>query len=150
MNRAKNIKDLLDRFFDGDTTLKEEDTLRSFFNEKNIDPSLLKYRSLFNYYSEERDKIFKHQANTPKINTPLVIRRVSYFAAAAAVIAMFFILFEKELSTKETIELTLDGVKIENCDAAISLAQINLDKLNAISTKIDSGNESLDDLQRIK
>ena len=45
----KYISQLLDRYWQGETTLEEEQILRSFFSQLCIPEELQKYRSLFIY-----------------------------------------------------------------------------------------------------
>ncbi|MDO5447053.1 MAG: pyruvate ferredoxin oxidoreductase [Prevotellaceae bacterium] len=45
----KYIEQLLERYWDCQTTLDEEEILRAFFNQEDIPARLLKYRSLFAY-----------------------------------------------------------------------------------------------------
>ena len=47
-----NIKKLLDRFYAGETTLKEEDLLREFFLQDEVPESLKAEQLQFNLYVE--------------------------------------------------------------------------------------------------
>lgn len=50
----KYISQLLDRYWQGETTLEEEQILRSFFSQLCIPEELQKYRSLFIYEQTEK------------------------------------------------------------------------------------------------
>ena len=43
----KYIEQLLERYWDCETTNEEESILRTFFSQKDVPARLLKYRSLF-------------------------------------------------------------------------------------------------------
>lgn len=45
----KYIEQLVDRYFDGETTLEEEQILRSFFRQENVPTQLKAYQDLFRY-----------------------------------------------------------------------------------------------------
>ena len=45
----KYIEQLLERYWNCETTLEEEDILRTFFSQKEVPAHLLRYRSLFTY-----------------------------------------------------------------------------------------------------
>lgn len=45
----KYIEQLLERYWQCETTLEEENILRTFFSQENIPVSLLRYKSLFSY-----------------------------------------------------------------------------------------------------
>jgi hypothetical protein len=49
----KYINQLLERYFECQTTLEEEAILRAFFSQEDIPASLLPYRNLFVYEAEE-------------------------------------------------------------------------------------------------
>lgn len=49
----KYIEQLLERYWECQTTLEEEDILRTFFSQKDVPASLLKYRELFAYEQSE-------------------------------------------------------------------------------------------------
>lgn len=49
----KYIEQLLDSYWNGETSLEEENILRTFFSQDNIPGNLLKYQDLFVYEREE-------------------------------------------------------------------------------------------------
>lgn len=50
----KYIEQLLERYWQCETSLEEEDILRSFFSQKDVPVSLLPYKDLFTYEQAER------------------------------------------------------------------------------------------------
>ena len=52
----KYINQLLNKYWEGATTLEEENILRSFFSQKDVPGSLIQFRPLFVY--EQEDKTF--------------------------------------------------------------------------------------------
>ena len=49
----KYINQLLNRYWEGETSLEEEDILRAFFSQDNIPTELMRYKSLFSYEADE-------------------------------------------------------------------------------------------------
>lgn len=49
----KYIEQLLERYWNGETSLEEEQILRTFFSQKDVPAGLLKYRDLFLYEAAE-------------------------------------------------------------------------------------------------
>ncbi len=49
------IEQLLDRYWEGRTTLEEEQILRSFFSQPDIPEDMRRYAPLFRYETEEKD-----------------------------------------------------------------------------------------------
>jgi len=94
------IKELLDRYYEGETTDAEEQRLREYFTSDEVDDELQHYRSIFAYlkHEGERHSVFtRHSAldAEPPKNSPQIIRRLRvkpamtrvkwWYAAAAAV-----------------------------------------------------------------
>ena len=49
----KYIEQLLERYFQCETTLKEEDILRTFFSQEDVPVWLTKYKALFSYEAQQ-------------------------------------------------------------------------------------------------
>ncbi len=98
----KYIEQLLERYWNCETSIEEEQILRTFFRQKEIPAHLLRYRPLFAYVEKEHEvglgKEFDEQvlaktgATTVKA-THLTLRRrfMPLFKAAAALVLLFTI-----------------------------------------------------------
>ena len=53
----KYIEQLLERYFQCETTLKEEDILRTFFSQEDVPVWLMKYQALFSYEAQEEQSL---------------------------------------------------------------------------------------------
>lgn len=51
----KNINQLLEKYWEGETSIQEEETLKQYFNNGNVAKELLPYQPLFQYFKEEQD-----------------------------------------------------------------------------------------------
>ncbi|GHV57404.1 hypothetical protein FACS1894182_06140 [Bacteroidia bacterium] len=83
MKDYTNIQELIDKYFEGLTSLKEEETLREYFRGRDIPEEWKAYQPLFRYFSEERQKTEKKQ------RIPRSIRLWMSVAAAACVLLFF-------------------------------------------------------------
>ena len=52
----KYIEQLLERYWNCETSLEEEQILRSFFRQKEVPAHLLRYKQLFAYQDVEKEK----------------------------------------------------------------------------------------------
>lgn len=52
----KYIEQLLERYWNCDTSLEEEQILRSFFRQKEVPAHLLRYKALFAYQEAEKER----------------------------------------------------------------------------------------------
>lgn len=98
----KYIEQLLERYWQCETTLQEENILRSFFSQEDVPVWLLKYKSLFDATAqkeqplgEEFDKrilAMTEQQKTVKARTISMTQRLMPLFKAAAVIAIILTL----------------------------------------------------------
>lgn len=91
----KYIEQLLERYWQGETTLQEENILRSFFSQLDIPEHLQKYKALFTYEKEEAlgddfdTRILEMIGEgEPKAKTVTLISRLTPLFKAAAVVAI--------------------------------------------------------------
>lgn len=65
-----NIEKLLQKYLDAETTIAEENTLRTYFLSKQVAPHLREYKVLFEYFSISKQEIHTKplQLNTKKTN----------------------------------------------------------------------------------
>ena len=101
----KYIEQLLERYWDCETTNEEESILRTFFSQKDVPARLLKYRSLFEYQKQAASEaplgddfdqkvltaIYEDIEDSPKVVKAKVVSFGSYLKPlfkAAAVVAM--------------------------------------------------------------
>ena len=52
---TNDIQRLLDRYFDGETSLTEEQRLRDYFNGPDVAPEVAHFQSLFQFYTAEQE-----------------------------------------------------------------------------------------------
>ena len=95
----KYIEQLLERYWQGETTLQEENILRSFFSQPDIPESLQKYSVLFACEKEEPlgddfdTRILEIIGeNEPKAKTVTLISRLKPLFKAAAIVAIILTL----------------------------------------------------------
>lgn len=100
----KYIKQLLDRYWKCETSLAEEDILRTFFSQSTVPSELLRYRELFVYeqfnkkadvLGDDFDERILSMIDEPalvKARTITMTQRLKPFFKAAAVVAIFLTL----------------------------------------------------------
>jgi hypothetical protein len=94
----KYIEQLLERYFQCETTLKEEEILRSFFTQEDVPVWLTKYQTLFTYEAQKEqllDKDFDEriltmieQGEPVKARVVTLTQRLMPLLKAAAVVAV--------------------------------------------------------------
>lgn len=68
MITTEDIRKMVDRFFDGETTLDEEKMLYAYFDSEEVDPTLLHYKRMFrDFYALPFDKSTNLEINKASI-----------------------------------------------------------------------------------
>ena len=150
----KEVHILLQRYFEGATSLNEERELQCYFSEGNIPDSLKAYRPMFAFFAVER-------AVEPPAQKPMARTiRMNWIIATgiAASIAILFMLSLPKMQNDNYVYL-VDGQRIYDETAAIALAENKLQLLaesmqkahNSMSTfdKVQGSNQSLQQLSKI-
>ena len=95
-----NIDGLLNKYFEGETTLEEERMLRAYFNQDNLPEHLKEFAPMFNYIEDERValEVLKEISDASPALTvtkkrKAILSKSLYISAVAAacIIAVFFL-----------------------------------------------------------
>jgi len=129
-----NIEDLLKKYVDAKTTIKEETRLRQFFSQDIIPSHLADYKALFNYFESKKSERFTKDLpiKSRKINW----KRLSVAASVAVLIAFYVI------DTNTQKKLTNKQVKQE--------FRITQNALNRISKNLQQGNLAIAQLDEFE
>lgn len=122
-----NIERLLVKYENAETTLKEEDALRTYFASNKVAPDLKEYQLLFNYFKSNTDKTY-----TKKIILNTKIINNNWRMVAASLILL--------LGTYSGLHIINEYN--EKKQAAENLAQIT-NVLKLVSTSLNKGNQAL-------
>ncbi|MDR2622130.1 MAG: hypothetical protein LBC48_06065 [Dysgonamonadaceae bacterium] len=109
---CKDVEILMEKYFEGLTSLEEEQTLRDYFQREDVQPEWEMYRNMFRYFTSERER--KNQmisSSRPQVKR-ILLRWGSIAAAACLLLAVSLRLF---LNTgeawAETSQAYIDGKK---------------------------------------
>lgn len=110
---SRQTEKLLERYFNGETSLEDEKNLREFFQRKDIPPHLLSLKAQFEYFADEHNheyldesfdnKIIEEISKEEKLHIRTVRRRYLYTASgiAASILIILSIFFQFDpLSSK--------------------------------------------------
>ncbi len=148
-----NIKDLVEKYWAGETDLQEESTLKTYFSSADVHPSLTQYKPLFSYFQEAKKEVsldsieaavmeqIQHKA-VPTKTKVISLGRIMKVAAAVAVLmgATFFLYNQMgssgtQMADSERVR-TLDEEN-ESLEAYLELKAA----LALVSNKIDDGKQ---------
>jgi hypothetical protein len=165
---VEKINSLLQKYFDGDTSLEEEKILRGYFSSDRVDPQLAKYTPLFRFIDEEKRVEInatlagKIEAIAPKTSPKMppkmtVVKGGNWWKMAAAiaflVVGSWAVVKQFEL-TKTPYIAQKGKAKVivfdENSDPELALAEIEK-ALNKASRKMKKGtDEATESMQKVK
>jgi hypothetical protein len=87
---CNTIKEILDRYWEGETSVKEEKLLRTYFNSNQVAKELESFRPLFVYYKEQKSKTTTQSFEGLK-RKPIVHRLLPTWVTVAASILILLV-----------------------------------------------------------
>ena len=120
------IEKLLEKYFEGETTISEEKELKTYFSSDEIAQNLKQYQPLFGYFTHEKDVKF-----VPKIVLKPTKQRYYWISIAASVVVFLGIgtyIYFNESTTNSNDLGTYDTPEeaFEATQKALSLLSNNL------------------------
>ena len=91
------IEIILEKYFQGETTIAEENELKKYFSSPNVAQHLQQYQPLFGYFSQ-----VKEQKSTQEIPLHTKKRNVAWLSIAASVVVLLGIGTYVYMSEKNT------------------------------------------------
>jgi len=98
------VEKLLKKYFEANTTVAEEETLREYFLQEKVAAHLERHKPMFGYFSKAKEERFTKQV-------PLALKTVGskkslyrWFSVAAAAVLMFGIYFGKSYQDEQQLK----------------------------------------------
>ena len=133
------IEILIEKYENGETTLKEEQQLRDYFSQETIATHLEVYKPMFQYFLVTKEEQFTKDVPLKSKNTYKLYKWIS---VAAVAVLMFGIYFQ---NTKPNDEI--DPVLAQQTMEALSLLSNNLNKgtnsVTLLSSNFNKGAENI-------
>ena len=80
---SDKIEILLEKYFEGETSISEENELRMYFSSSNVLPHLEQYQPLFGYFSQDATQKLTHE-----ISLKSKKRNLMWYSIAASVVVL--------------------------------------------------------------
>lgn len=96
------IENILEKYFEGETTIAEEKELKEYFSSSNVAQHLEQYKPVFGYFSQ-----VKQQKSTQEIPLQTKKRNVAWLSIAASAVVLlgigtYFFVSEKNIAPAVT------------------------------------------------
>ena len=137
---SQEIKILLDKYFEGHTSLEEEDQLKQYFQGEQVDPSFAAFRPLFQYLDTERQASLspsfeKQLLDQIREEKKPKERRIYIYMARIAAVAILIrgvvILFPRQTQTNGAVIIDWEQYEPQSEAEAIAEATAALELLAA-------------------
>ncbi|MEZ4802493.1 MAG: hypothetical protein R2797_06940 [Gelidibacter sp.] len=145
-----NIEKLLEKYDNGETSLKEEQQLRAYFAQDTIAPHLEPYRVMFQYFSNTKQETFSK-------DIPIQVKKRSYiyqWISVAAVIAIMFGIFTQfngdepktfnNLTEEEQLVYTQTKEAFNLLSSKFNQGASNANVLGLVGTQFDKGADKVE------
>lgn len=124
---SNNIRQLLEKYFDGETSIEDENALKNYFSSDTVAPEFSQYKDLFGFYVAEQTLASTKEFTIKKESN---IRQIlSVAASVVVVLGIGFMLLKTQ--SEETSDLgSFDDPEIALIETQKALALIgqNLNK----------------------
>jgi hypothetical protein len=153
----KEIKDLIEKYYEGGTSLEEEKKLSDFFRKGDIPEELQLYKTQFNFYESEKryeplssdfddkilDKITQKKIIIKEPQKPrFILKIVSIAASLIILISAYFIFYPENikddysLTTQEQYELEQTLIALNKVSHYIEKADHELKKISIFKSSL--------------
>ena len=138
------IEELLDKYFDGNTSVSEENELKLFFtSNNNIPDNLLYAKNIFGFFKEEKSVVFPKKIK----EKPVKKIRLSYISGiAASIFIAMFLIFSNVKKEDKIIYAYVNGKAITDKKIA---EEYTRQALLAVSQNLDKGTKNLNQLNQL-
>ena len=134
-----DIEILIEKYENGETTLKEEQQLKDYFSQETVEPHLEVYKSMFQYFLVTKEEQFTKDVPLETKNTFALYKWIS---VAAVAVLMFGVYVQNTRPSNE-----IDPVLAQQTMEALSLLSTNFNKgtsgVNLLSSNFSKGAESI-------
>jgi len=122
-----NIKSLLEKYFEAETTIAEENELRNYFSSTDVDPELEQYKPMFGYFSEAKNEQSNHQIAVESHTK----RNLTWISIAASVVVLLGIgafYFNQEAQDQDLGTFENPEIAFRETQKALDLLSGNFNK----------------------
>ena len=141
------MKALIEKYFEGETSLEEEASLREYFQQETVEESLQMYRPLFQHYhsakdatlGEEFDQALLSRNNGAKVRTLRPTTLLLRVAAIGLVLAACM-LFLYQSNRHHSQQAAIDWSKYEVTDEQVAYDE-TVKALRLLSSKLHKGTQ---------
>jgi len=146
-----NIEKLIEKYDNGETTLKEEQQLKDYFSQQTVPPHLEVYKSMFQYFLYTHEEQFTKDVPLKSKKTYSLYQWISVAAVAVIMLGIFTQVDLFQSQTQTLADLTpQERVEYEEAKEVLALFSSTFSKgtdklmaLNMVSDNFDKGADNI-------
>jgi hypothetical protein len=141
-----SIEKLLEKYENGETSLKEEQKLKDYFANNDVAPHLEHYRALFQYFNKTKQEHF-----TKDVPLKTKTRNLyQWISVAAVVMLMFSIVYQmnqprtlQDLNEEELLAYNQAMQALDLMSSKFNQGMSNVNTLSIVGDQLDKGAEQV-------
>ena len=148
-----SIEKLIEKYDNGETTLKEEQQLKDYFSQETVPQHLEVYKSMFQYFLHTHEEQFTKDVPLKPKKTYSLYQWISVAAVAVVMLGIFtqFDLFQTQTQTQTLADLTpQERLEYEEAKKVLALFSSKFNNgtdklmaLNMVSANFDKGTDNI-------
>ncbi len=149
MDVSIDMDKMLNKYWEGETTLREEEMIKAYFKSGNVAENHREYSDLFQYYDEQKNVVFHENhkvtsqktSNTDeKVTKIFSIRKILFAVAAVSVLVFSAINVFQIINDNSHKQQTAEIIEIEDPEEAL---RVTREALALVSTKFRESQETV-------
>ena len=139
---STEIEKLIEKYENGETSIKEEKQLKAYFAQNNVEPHLELYRPLFQYFGETKKESYTRDVPL----TPRKSNLYQWISVAAIAVLMVSILTQLNFGDQEPTYTDEELLAYNQAKEALNLVSTQLNRatqnvavLDVVSTNFNKG-----------
>jgi len=145
-----SIEKLIEKYENGETTLKEEQQLKDYFSQETVPPHLEVYKSMFQYFLYTHEEQFTKDVPLKSKKTYSLYQWISVAAVAVIMLGIFTQIDFKsqsrtlaDLTPQERVEYEEAKEVFTLVSSKLNQGSENLMALNMVSANFDKGADNI-------
>ncbi len=143
-----NIEKLLEKYENGETTLKEEQQLKNYFSQETVEPHLEMYKPMFQYFLVTKQERFTKDIPLKTKNNNVLYKWISVAAVAVLMFGVYTqinkpITSIDQLSEEQRLAYNQTVEGLQYLGLAFNEGSKNMKTLDLLSSNLNKGSENI-------
>ena len=140
-----NMEKLIEKYDNGETTLKEEQQLKDYFSQETVPPHLEVYKSMFQYFLYTHEEQFTKDVPLKSKKTYSLYQWISVAAVAVIMLGVYFQMGgPTEAEKQEALLAYNQTMEVFNLvSSQLNKGTEGIEALNMVTSNFDKGSDNI-------